>query len=165
MDVDRFDAIAIAFFSTVNRRRTLGSLLGGMLAALGLTETTAKKKKKCKKGCAPCEQCKKGKCKSKPLGSNCDDGTCCLAVGQPQQGARTCAPEGSFCCSAEAGGGACRPGDSCCPPGSVATRGSCAPSNAECCANDNGGFSTPGSPICCPAGSRDFNCSTGFPNC
>jgi hypothetical protein len=43
MDVDRFDAIAKAFISTIDRRRSVGSLLGGTLALLGLADASARK--------------------------------------------------------------------------------------------------------------------------
>ena len=53
MDAKRFDTIAKALISETNRRRTLGGLLGGAFAALGLSgadETDAAKSGKCKTG-------------------------------------------------------------------------------------------------------------------
>ena len=53
MDADRFDAMAKTLISETSRRRTLGSLLGASLAALGLTHPreTRAKSGRCKPKC------------------------------------------------------------------------------------------------------------------
>ena len=70
-------------WSTTRRgitRLLAGLALGGPLDLLGV-----KAEAKCKKKCGPCKRCKKRKCKPKPAGAPCADGTCqsgrCVTAG------------------------------------------------------------------------------------
>jgi hypothetical protein len=54
MDADRFDTLSRTLGTPVPRRGTLAALLGGTLGLRGLTETTAKHKKKHEKPCPTC---------------------------------------------------------------------------------------------------------------
>src|SRR5918995_179466 len=96
MDAKRFDTIAKALISETNRRRTLGGLLGGALAALGLSgadETDAAKSGKCKKECGLCESCKRGKCRKTARGKKvCKKGKC-----KPKENGEQCAGAGGTC--------------------------------------------------------------------
>ena len=131
MDADRFDAIARTSISATNRRYTLGALLGGALAVLGVAppDTSAAKSGKCKPKCGECEKCKKGDCDKKNGKKVCKKGKCKpKADGTP--------------CTAFAGG-VCRTGacvnlqtdeancgsvSTVCGPSQVCQAGSCFPS-------------------------------------
>jgi hypothetical protein len=80
MDGFRFDAIAKALVVSASRRRTLGTLLAGGLAAVGLTDPEdawAAKSGKCTKDCGPCERCQKGQCSRNNKGKRrCKKGKC-----------------------------------------------------------------------------------------
>lgn len=87
MDPNRFDAIIRSLLTT---RRALGVLLAGT-AATSTFGVVAGKKKRPK--CGPCQRKKKnGRCKNKPDGTACEDGSTC------QNG--TCLPLLSETCSA-----------------------------------------------------------------
>jgi hypothetical protein len=80
MDGIRFDTLAKSLAVGASRRRTLGGLLVGALAAVGLAgpeDASAGKSGKCKEECGVCEKCKKGKCKVKDNGKRkCKPGKC-----------------------------------------------------------------------------------------
>jgi hypothetical protein len=121
MDGIRFDTLARSLAVGASRRRTLGGLLVGALAAVGLAGPEVAytaKSGKCKEDCGVCEKCKKGKCKVKDNGKRkCKPGKCkpraigttCLsdsnATGTCQSDRRCCrntnSPEGCVdACSA-----------------------------------------------------------------
>lgn len=110
MEIQRFDALARQLSQGGSRRRLLGlfggTALGGLMATNAGPEAEAKKKKKkksCKKKkCGECQVCQKGKCKPKPNGTACTDGTCengvCIGDGNcpPEricELSETCCPE------------------------------------------------------------------------
>ena len=145
MDAKRFDMIAKALISETNRRRTLGGLLGGALAALGLSsaeEADAAKSGKCKKECGLCESCKRGKCRKTARGKKvCKKGKC-----KPKENGEQCAGAGGTCqsgtcvCSdgaANCGATCCRADQDCqngtcvCPAGTEECNGACVPLCAE----------------------------------
>ena len=80
MDGIRFDTMAKTLAVGASRRRTLGGLLVGALAAIGLTDPEdayTAKSGKCKEDCGVCEKCKKGDCKVKNNGKRkCKKGKC-----------------------------------------------------------------------------------------
>jgi len=81
MDSSRFDALTKTLVSSASRRRTLGGLLAGALATVGLSDRddawAAKNSGKCKKDCGPCKKCHKGDCHVKDNGKRkCDKGKC-----------------------------------------------------------------------------------------
>jgi hypothetical protein len=89
MAATHFDHLARRLVQTLNRRATLGLGAAGLLAALGLDDTDAKKhrkgkgknkKKMCR--CISCARCKNGKCKRVPAGTPCGDDKLCSADGQ-----------------------------------------------------------------------------------
>lgn len=85
MDGARFDTLARSLTSGGSRRRALAITLGGVIGALGLATTEAKKKKK--KACPPCKKRKQGKGKGKKAdGTGCEGGTCqdgrCIPLAQ-----------------------------------------------------------------------------------
>ena len=78
MDADRFDAIAKDLTRSTSRRRTVGALLGGALAGLGVAgpgETWAKSGR-CQPKCGECKKCKKGNCEKKDGKQRCKHGKC-----------------------------------------------------------------------------------------
>ena len=135
MEDTRFDDMAKAFGALTTRRLTLGALLGGALARLGLGAVNAKKSKgggqgvggqgigveaksgKCKPACGTCQRCKKGKCRTKNGLKRCKKGTC-----QPLTGP-LCTPTtgGPGTCHA----GVCVPGAPQCVSGSTNCSGVC----------------------------------------
>jgi hypothetical protein len=143
MDDARFDGLAKSVAPLSTRRSALA-----MLSALGVGSALIadaeakkhKKKKKCKKGCALCRKCKKGKCKPQPDGTACGGGATC------QGGACVC----PTACCVDADCGACETcetgqcvdecrndqvcdGDTCvCPAGQKECQGACIANN-ECC--------------------------------
>ena len=121
MDGARFDALAKTLVAATNRRRTLGGLVAGTLALLGLAdpeEAWSAKSGKCKPKCDNCERCKKGKCRTNNQGKKvCKKGKC-----KPKKGLVNCASTGQVrnevtcgCCTV--------PGGSCDPQGE----------NVDCC--------------------------------
>ncbi len=95
MDANRFDAFVRSFTITAPRRSAIGALLGGGFALLltrfghedaasrSKRKRKAKHKKACKRACAPCEQCKRGKCRPRPHGAACDPGDGCVGSACP----------------------------------------------------------------------------------
>jgi hypothetical protein len=125
MDGIRFDTIAKTLAVGATRRRTLGGLLVGALAAIGLAgpeDAYAAKNGKCKEECPVCKKCKRGKCKVKDNGKRkCKPGKCkkravgvtCVSesnvTGTCQSDARCCRNTSSICSDACVDGpcGAC----------------------------------------------------------
>src|SRR5688500_10903147 len=120
MDGNRFDALTKSLIAATSRRRTLGGLVAGTLALLGLAdpeEAWSAKSGKCKPKCDKCERCKKGKCRRTNDGKKrCRKGKCVLQPGAPNCGSGQVRNEETCGC--------------CSPPG-----GSCAPQgeNVDCC--------------------------------
>lgn len=134
MDARRFDAIAKALISETSRRRTLGGLLGGALAALGLAapdSADAAKSGTCKKECGLCEFCQKGKCKRTRSGTKrCKKGKCkAVENGTP--------------CAFPANGG-CTNGQCVCQDGTEECNGVCFPLCAP-----NAQARNPNTCVCC----------------
>jgi hypothetical protein len=142
IDGDHFDTLTRGLANPASRRTALGVGLSGILGALGVTETAAKKHKKwCKKKCGPCQRCKKGKCKPTAAGTLCtladgEEGTC-------QSGACvfTCAPGltdcGGYCADLQTDDnncGAC--GNYCILFDPVCQGGSCCAPTAFSCSDD-----------------------------
>ena len=116
MDGIRFDTLAKSLAVGASRRRTLGGLLVGALAAVGLAgpeDAYAAKNGKCKEECPVCKKCKRGKCKVKDNGKRkCKDGKCkkravgftCVSesnvTGTCQSDARCCRLQGETCTDA-----------------------------------------------------------------
>src|SRR5918995_5639983 len=175
MDAKRFDTIAKALISETNRRRTLGGLLGGALAALGLSgadETDAAKSGKCKKECGLCESCKRGKCRKTARGKKvCKKGKC-----KPKENGEQCAGAGGTCQSGTCvcSDGAANCGASCCVNNQVCENGTCVcPAglelcNGECVEPCLAGISVrnPETCGCCRInGLQPFVCTAQFPCC
>jgi hypothetical protein len=173
MDADRFDAMARALLSETSRRRTLGSLLGGTLAALGLTHSheTRARSRRCKPECGECETCKKGECKRKNGQKVCKKGKCRpKADGTACSGGRVCQ---AGTCGCASGREFCGLSCGCCVPnapvsGALPSRHRCSASS-ECC--DGGAccnFDPPGNsregPQCLDLRSHTSACGTTCEN-
>jgi hypothetical protein len=140
MDGERFDALAKDLFRGATRRRTMGSLLGGALLAIGLADPEAAytaKSPKCPRKCGPCKKCDQGKChKNKSGKRRCSPGKC-----QPHHGkvGKTCTDDGIT--------GTCQSDGRCCRALNVNCADVCAISvNVSCtaCCSEvcNGGLCT-----------------------
>jgi len=152
----RFDAIAKALGSVTTRRLTLGALLGGALARLGLTDAEAAKSGKCKTKCGECEKCKKGKrrkkngkkvykkgkCQPKTNGTVCTGGSCCGGVCRDlQSDEANCGTCGTVCTANQV-----------CQAGSCFPRSTCPAAGTGFCT-----FTPCGTPECFCAQSTEGN--------
>jgi hypothetical protein len=163
VDADRFDAVVRSLTDRSTRRTTLGISLGGVLGALGLAVSEARKKKKrkkkkCKK-CSSCQTCKKGKCKPKPEGTACSGGVCvagtcaCLSGFKPCQG--SCVPD--CCTDADCENGAVCAGGTCsCLSGFKVCGEECIPED-DCCTDDDCDTDDPCLTGACNQGSCEQN--------
>lgn len=178
MESDRFDALTRLLSS---RRSTLGGLLGGTLALLGLTqpeEVSAarcpKGKKPCRKGCIPRARCcTNADCQTRTTGRVCRQGRCQCPPGRTlcggrcrnlQSDATNCGACGVVCI----GGRICQNRACVCPPGQEDSGGVCgirpscrgrgAPdcywNPSECCSGICPNFTT------CAAGAAGRQCYT-----
>lgn len=127
MDGTTFDKLARDASRVMNRRGTLGLVLGGVVAAVtaGTEMASAKggkkkKKKRCKKLAQPCGG--KNKCCT---GLTCTNGACACPAGTVASG-NTCVPQlpGPACTS-----------DAQCGSGQVCQGGTCIPAPPECVKN------------------------------
>jgi hypothetical protein len=119
MDESRIDALARTLVAPASRRRTLGGVLLGALATLGLAQPDdvwAGKTGQCKKDCGSCGRCQKGTCSHNHNGKRrCKNGKCIArAIGAPctntnvtpsvtgtcQADKRCCRVTGTFCTDA-----------------------------------------------------------------
>jgi hypothetical protein len=151
MDANRFDATTRLVFAAASRRRTLGSLLGAALAALGLIRPnqTLAKSGKCKPKCGECERCKKGDCNTKNGKKRCKKGKC-----RPKRAGTPCtafvggACQNGTCFNLKADEANCGSLANACGPSQVCQEGSCFPTST------------------CPAGTTRFSyCSAPFTTC
>lgn len=143
MDESRIDALARTLVAPASRRRTLGGVLLGALATLGLAqpdEVAAGKTGQCKKDCGSCGRCQKGACSRNHNGKRrCKNGKCvaravgasCVndsnVTGTCQSDKRCCRVTGTFCADA-------------CPVGTNTAPFSCSP----CCS----GLCNPATAVC-----------------
>jgi hypothetical protein len=138
MDGKQFDAIAQNLYEGATRRRAIRLLtagaLGGVAGRLGLTESIEAKRKRKKRH-------KRGDRCYGDLPKRCSP-----TAGRPG----ACYPAGYHCCGATLGGGACPPGEDCCPPNQLYPNGYCAGADEVCCPVEKGGGSCPTEfPVCC----------------
>ena len=170
MDADGFDALARSLTATGSRRRALAVLSGVFGLALG---TPSPEAAAAKKTCPPCKKRnKQGKCKKKPNGTPCADGSCqrgsCVAAA-----ARPCVPESAgTTCAGRCGtwSNTCGKAVKCpqCPDGQIClTNGSCAlpctgmgSCPAACLGCPTTFLNTEGQTHCVGSSSGTFSCTS-----
>jgi hypothetical protein len=186
VDENRFDDLARGVGQIATRRRALHALAGAtvrgglgllsrggsvaLVAVVGQTSASAKKRKRCRQPCEACQRCKRGRCKPGPDELSCpDDGNPCTVdictAGQcthPAKADGTPCPGGQQCVGGQCGcpEGAQLCGDRCASLLSDARNcGSCgrrSPLNAVCRSGRSecvtGSCSLPLA-TCCAAGS------------
>jgi hypothetical protein len=140
VEYDAFDTLTRTAAGARSRRGMLRLLAGGALVSLlgtnhlgGDADAKSKRKKKphAPRGCGGAYPVR-----------------CSPTADDPRA---ICFPAGAICCGGALGGGACPPGQSCCPPSVIEPAGTCAGPDQHCCPADAGGGSCPlTSPTCCP---------------